>query len=149
MTDRPNDFEIQHAPQQLLDEIAEVEGLGDDDRALLLRLANMVVAEHDRWLHSSFRFRRERDRARERVILMGHLPQCSRHNRSECDCGYFEALHDEPERDPAKTCSDINSVILLDAASFEKVERLLEESPEPNEALKKLMATKPPWKEPK
>jgi hypothetical protein len=190
--DRPEDYAI----QQLLDELAEVEGLGVDDRALLLRLANTVVTEHDRWLHAACRYLRERDKARERVMLMGHTKQCSRTNSSACDCGYSESLHDEQKQisqipdgtphirdddcrcvfyepgkpdgsqclgdghylckeckllvpsEPAETFSDTNGVIILDTASAEKLERILEESPGPNEELHKLMASKPPWEKP-
>jgi hypothetical protein len=200
--DRPEDYAI----QQLLDELAEVDGLNDDDRELLLRLANTVVSEHDRWLHAMFRRLRERDRAREHLrAVCCHSEGCDPCSWNPPEtCGVFTALADEPlakplvgtyepptnkfrlllsnsaamvaidptdagaianlslivqmaidgpDPDGDRQCygwdEDIPAVIILDAASAEKVERLLEESPEPNEALKTLMASKPPWRNPK
>ena len=138
--DRPEDYAI----QQLLDELAEVEGLSADDRELLLRLANTVVSEHDRWLHLMFRRLRERDRAREHLrAVCCHSDGCDPCGWSPSEtCGVLTALADEPTQ---STQPVTHQVILLDETAWAALEQLLEQPPGPNEALKKLMASKSPW----
>ena len=137
--DRPEEYAI----KQLLDTVGDVKGLSPDDRKELLDLANTVVAEHDRWLHATHRYLRERDRSRKAITSHCRPEGCKychwrKSDGSKCDW-VQEAIADE-----AKPVVP-HLVILLDEANYNAFVKLLDESTGPNDKLRKLLTTNPPW----